>query len=161
MRKLLLVIGAVSVWGSMSCSSATTQPSVCPVPGLEGICESKEFKDYTACIDKNISKLDPNGKVLKKVPSVTPAAGVLRVLAECEPLARVFGERYSNRLANILQDVANRRVAKAYGTDPLQTPPCEENFVEYGQKVDVGSMKPGDIAVPRRTYTFHGEIRRP
>jgi hypothetical protein len=81
--------------------------------------------------------------------------------AECEPLARVFGERYSNRLANILQAVANRRIAKAYGTDPLQPPPCEENFVEYGQKVDVGSMKPGDIAVPPRTYTFHGEIRRP
>jgi hypothetical protein len=166
MRKILLAIGVVSVLASVSWNPATAQPSACSVmtSGLEateGVCETKWFKDYTACIDKNIPNWDPSGKVLRTARHFTPAAAVLSVLAECEPLARVFGEKFGNHFANILQAIANRRVAEAYGTDPLPAPPCEENFVEYGQKVDVHSMEPGDVAVPQRTYTFHGEIRRP
>ena len=167
MRKLFLAIAAVSIWGAISSSSATAQSSGCSVmpPGLQdlvGICETKEFKDYNGCVDKNIPEWAP-ARIQKKFPnmSMSAAAGVLEVLAECEPFARVFGERYSNRLANILQGVANNRIAKAYGTDPLQTPPCEENFIEYGQKLAVTSAKPGDVAVPPRTHTFPGEIRRP
>ncbi len=142
------------------------ESSACPKmpPGLEGIagvCDTKWFRDYTACVDKNIPNWDPKGKVMRSDPNFTAASAVLIVLTECEPLARVFGEKFGNQFANILQDVANRRIAKANGTDPLTAPSCEENFAEYGHKIDARSMKPGDVAIPQRTYTFHGEIRRP
>jgi hypothetical protein len=146
-------------------AAATAQPSACSVlPGLEsleGVCETKEFKDYTHCIDKYIPNWHPKRKVLKNNPNFTAAAGVLSVLAECEPLARIFGERVGNSFANLSQDVANHRIARAYGTDPIAAPPCDENFVEYGQKVAFDSKKDGDVAVPPRTYAFHGVIRRP
>ena len=52
-------------------------------PGLQdlvGICETKEFKDYNACVDKNIPEWAP-ARIQKKFPNVYRRQEELRVVA--------------------------------------------------------------------------------
>ena len=49
---------------------------------------------------------------------------MLAVLVQCEPIAKKFGKKYGNDLANILQEVANQRVSEQFGTDPLVSNFC-------------------------------------
>ena len=74
---------------------------------------------------------------------------MLAVLLECEPIAREFGKKYGNDLANSLQSVANHKVSRQYGTAPLKEPEGSAfTFLEYGVHVDPADLKPGDMAVP-------------
>ncbi len=96
--------------------------SVCGV--AEDICQSSQFKAYTACVDAAIIYWDPKGPTLapKNFP---PARSVLAVLMECEYAAKDFGKRFGNHLANILQQTANERVAAArYGPYPCAHVRC-------------------------------------
>ena len=116
-----------------------------------GICKTQLFKAYVACIEKSIPRYDPKGSALKQ-EAFSPANAVFAVIVECEPIAKAFGKKYGNDLANILQSVANRWVSKQYGTTPLQEPKGDvATFLEYGERVDPADVKPGDaiIAVPK------------
>jgi hypothetical protein len=117
---------------------------------LQGICRTPEFKAYANCIERTIPVWDPKGPVLSK-RKFPPENSVLAVLMECEPIAKKFGKKYGNDLANVLQSVANQRVSTRYGTAPLREPSGDlSTFLEYGERVDPTDAKPGDVAVPRK-----------
>jgi hypothetical protein len=117
---------------------------------LQGICKAPEFRAYVACVEKAIPKWDPKGPALSKT-NILPGNSVLTVLMECEPVAKKFGKKYGNDFANALQSVANQRVSKRYGTEPLREPSGDSSkFLEYGERVDPADVKPGDVAVPRK-----------
>ena len=114
----VLLAAAVIMTASISSGSACEGD----MPGkLAGICKAPLFKQYTSCIDRTIPNWDPKGPVLSKI-NFPPENSVLAVLLECEPIAKKFGKKYGNDLANILQSVANQRVSEQYGTEPLQQP---------------------------------------
>jgi hypothetical protein len=117
---------------------------------LLGICKMPEFKAYVACVEKAIPKWDPKGSVLSKA-NMPPGNSVLAVLMDCEPIAKKFGKKYGDDLANVLQSVANQRVSKRYGTAPLREPTGDASkFLEYGERIDPADARPGDVAVPRK-----------
>ena len=110
--RTLLIAAALTV-------AASASANACEGEGrLASICKAPLFKQYTSCIDNAIPQWDPKGPVLSKM-NVPPASSVLAVLMQCEPIAKKFGKKYGNDLANALQQVANQRVSEQYGTEPL------------------------------------------
>jgi hypothetical protein len=91
---------------------------------------------YTARVDNSIPLYDPKGNVLGK--EFPPENLVLAVILECEPIAKKFGEKYGNDLAYTLEEVANQKVSKLYGTAPLK---C-------GQIASITRCKGGDSSHP-------------
>jgi hypothetical protein len=113
--RTLLIAAALTI-------AASATALACEGEGrLANICKAPLFKQYTSCIDNVIPQWDPNGPVLSKM-NVPPANSVLAVLLQCEPIAKKFGKKYGNDLANALQQVANERVSEQYGTEPLAPP---------------------------------------
>src|SRR5262249_39240288 len=115
---------------------------------LAGICETPLFKHYVACIEEATPRYDPKGNVLSN-ENFPPESSVLAVITDCESIAEKFGKKYGNDLANVLQEVANQRVSKQYGTAPLKEPEGDRStFLEYGQSIDPSEIRRGDIGVP-------------
>lgn len=113
-----------------------------------GICKAPLFKKYTTCIEGAIPNWDPKGSVLRQY-GFPVANSILAVLVECEPIAKKFGNKYGNDLANALQETANKIVSERYGTSPLPTPTGDmSTFLEYGERIDPRDAKPGDVAIP-------------
>jgi hypothetical protein len=125
--------------------------------GVSGLCRTPLFRSYVACIERTIPNWDEKGPRMQNHPEFLPSHLVLAVLIECEPDARMFGQRYGNKFANILQSVANQRVSRQYGTTPLSEPAGNLSvFLTYGDAVSAEDAKPGDLH-DDRTGTF----RRP
>jgi hypothetical protein len=120
--------------------------------GLWGICETPLFKAYVACIERNIPVWGPEGKM--KSAHLPPRSSVLAVLAECEDIAKKFGKKYGNGLADILKSVANNRISTQYGIAPLAAspsttitpnaaPPASADNPDRPEKVIFDLLKPG------------------
>jgi hypothetical protein len=122
MKKLLLAAALATAFASGPAGAAdrsSASAHACAGEGrLASICKAPLFKQYTSCIDDAIPQWDPKGPVLSKM-NVPPASSVLAVLVQCESIAKKFGKKYGNDLANVLQEVANKRVSEQFGTDPL------------------------------------------
>jgi hypothetical protein len=122
MKKLLLAAALAAAFASGPAGAtdrSTASAHACEGEGrLASICKAPLFKQYTSCIDNAIPQWDPKGPVLSKM-NVPPASSVLAVLVQCESIAKKFGKKYGNDLANVLQEVANQRVSEQFGTDPL------------------------------------------
>jgi hypothetical protein len=147
-RLMTAVLIATMTFGLVSAAHAEAGCDSKDLPRkVLGFCQTPLFKSYVGCIERTIPVWDPNGPKLRNERDLQPQTAVLAVLIECEPIARDFGGRYGNDLANILQSVANRRVSRQYGTPPLTEPTGDSStFLMYGEHVDSAHARRGDVA---------------